>query len=65
MNYGSMEGVADMKNDQFIEELRIIGISKGSQSWQDYEKGKKYIANTKPPEKYTMYIRALAQYLAL
>ena len=54
-----------MKNDQFIEELRIIGISKGSQSWQDYEKGKKYIANTKPPEKYTMYIRALAQYLAL
>ena len=65
MNYGLTGGMADMKNDQFIEELRIIGLQPGSKSWQDYERGKKYIIEAKPAGQYTMYIRALVQYLAL
>lgn len=46
-------------------EFKAIGLVKNSRSWQEYEKGKKYIQNTKPPKDYTKHVRELVKYLGI
>lgn len=52
-----------MQNIQ--EEFKAIGLVKNSRSWQEYERGKKYIQNTKPPKDYTKHVRELVKYLGI
>ena len=62
-SYGLIGGIAVMQNIQ--EEFKAIRIVKNSRSWQEYERGKKYIQNTKPPKDYTKHVRELVKYLGI
>lgn len=54
-----------MQSDQFIDELKALKLTANSRDWRQYETGKAYIRDNKPPKLYTAYIRVLVKYLGL
>lgn len=57
--------MSTIKINDFYTELKLVGLKSNSKSWQDYEKGKKFIQDNKPAIHYNHYIRQLVDYLGL
>lgn len=49
--------------NDFIAELKTMGLRSGTKSWHDYEQGKKFIQDNKPMNEYNAYISILTAFL--